>query len=1517
VSIEWQNLRTYNGSQNKAFEELCSQLAAYENTPKGSTFIRKGDPDAGLECFWKLPSNDEWGWQAKYFPSPPDNGQWGQIDKSVKKALEKHPQLTLYTVCLPIDRADPRIEDKESFMDKWNTHEKKWRKWAQEKGMSVEFKYWGSHEILERLSREEHRGRHFFWFNKELFSKKWFIDRIEETIADAGPRYTPELNVELPIAKLFDGLGRTSEFYKNIKILYRKIKSSYLKSTTRDAEEAIKEDFDSLKETITKLLLSIQTIKESEVDFIDFDSIKDLASNSIEIVWKCIENLRNIIDEKKKKSIDKDKQIKDQKSSQIVREFGYERNYLYELSKELRSLQDLARSLKAHLANNPRLLLAGEAGTGKTHLFCDIAKHRINLEIPTVLLLGQYFNDNEPWTQIINKLGLSCTKEIFLGALEAAAQSKGQKTLIMIDALNEGEGKKLWKKHLAGFLATLSRYSWLGIALSVRTSYEDTVIPEGLLPQKLSKTVHYGFADHEYEATKTFFDHFGIVRPSIPLIIPEFQNPLFLKLFCEGLVNKGLTKVPPGFNGISSIFAFFIDSINSKLAKELDFDPASSIVDEAIKTLAQEMANKKQDHLFRKEAKKIINNFLPRSSYENSLFKHMISEGLIVENRLLDENDEWRDVVRFSYERLSDHLIAKHLLDKHLNNDNPTQSFNKSQPLGSLLKDESSLWQNNGLIEAFSIQLPERIGKELVDIAPYCRKHLSVSRAFIESLFWRDHKAFTDATINYVNRQIVKYEYLHDKFLNALLTVSLNPYHPYNANYLHKHLKKYELAERDSWWSVFLHHQYNRKGAVDRIIDLAWSPEDKNHIDDESMQLCGITLAWFLTTSNRYLRDKATKALVNLFSYRIHILRKVILEFLDVDDPYVLERLFAVAYGCAMRCTDKDSIGELSKDIYHWIFKDEKPPPNILLRDYARGVIELALYHGIELDIEVERIRPPYKSKWPSFRVPSKKRLEKRVESQEGVPDEGWARSTLFNSIMGSEDFARYIIGTNFGNSDWSSERLNEPKRLSRKEIYENFVNNLTERQKRLWNVYETVRNNVDLYKRLNRKEKEEVFKYKFRVKELNVAIASSEQAFLRTIGKKKLDIFKKDVKPYLRNPYQDENLFDLSIAQRWILQKVLNLGWTCELFGKFDRNINRHAYSRTAKKAERIGKKYQWIAYYEFLARISDNFKFKGGFYYNEVEEYDGPWQLTDVRNIDPSCLLAKTKGVQWYKTQPSAWWSPCLYNAWDSEADNLAWIKNSSDLPSLENLINVENPADGSRWFVLKSFYSWETPVPIEEDRFEIPRRLLLYTIDSYIVKKKDIETLFKWAKEQDFNGDWMPRSYEIREIFLGEFFWSPPFNYECTGKGWTNKAHRTMKQIPAPVSITTAEYMQEDSSYDCSIDETIHIYLPSKWLVDKMGLRWNGVEGSFFDEENNLVAFDPSVRNGGSGSLLINQDLFLKFLNENGYDILWTIIGEKFVTNPKETIRSRLELSGAYRFHKNKIDGKINARFRNYDS
>lgn len=1514
MTIEWHKLRTLNGSQQNAFEELCCQLAAYEHPPAGSSFVRKGAPDAGVECFWKLSNGDEWGWQAKFFLSPPNDGQWSQIDASVERAIDKHPKLTSYTICLPIDRQDPRIDKQEWFMDKWEERVNMWTGWAKEKGMSLQFAYWGEHEIFERLSKEDHRGRYFFWFYKELFSQQWFNGHLGEAISNVGPRYTPELNVELPVARLFDGLGRMPQFHTRIENLYGELKRTYSKAIPKKPIESIQDKLHSLQEKVQSLLLILQSADAPDANFIDWNSVTVFCSDGATIAWDCAAILETYAREQKEK-VKSSKERQETEPTERPEALQYDSYHLRDLAGKLVELREFTESSEALLFNMPALLLVGRAGTGKTHLLCDVAKKRVQSELPTVLLLGKHFTQQEPWTQIVSQLGLSCTRDEFLGALEAAAQARDVRALICIDALNEGEGNRLWHNYLAGMLTTLSRFPWIGIALTVRTSYEDIVIPKDVIQKRLVREIHPGFAEHEYQATQTFFDHYGIERPAVPLLIPEFQNPLFLKLFCEGLRNRGLTKIPPGLQGITAIFDSFVASINEKLSRpdQLDFDHKLQIAQQAISKLAEAMAQKGHTRLPRDEAQSIVNSILSPSGHEKSLFRQMISEGLLSEDRFWVADNERCEGVSFSYERFTDHLIAKYLLDKHLDTAYPLESFSPEQPLGSLAKDEQSSWFNRGLIEAFSIQLPERIGKELGELVPNAKDYRPIREAFVESLIWRDYKAITDATLSYINEHVIEYEDTHDQFLNALLTVTQIPAHPYNARFLHRHLMGFELADRDTWWSIFLHYQYGQHSAVDRLVEWAWFAEDKKHVSDDSVMLCAIALAWFLTTSNRFLRDRATKALVSLLTDRIHIVGDIIKEFLNVNDPYVSERLYAVAYGCAMRSDNDYAIAELAKKMYEWQFKDGTPTPHVLLRDYARGVIELALYRGAKLDIEEQKIRPLYRSQWPSA-IPTKEELEKyRGEYYKDMPDEELSRLHLYDSVMGFEDFNTYVIGDL---AEWSSQRLDEPRQPSRKEIYEEFSKSLTERQRKAFEAYQTVRTNADIYRRLDKAERLEVFGREYNEKELQNAIQVSEQPLRRLLGKKKIQVFDKHIIPYLDNPHEDEFRFDPLIARRWIMARVIDLGWTVERFGSFDRAIRRRDPGRAAKKPERIGKKYQWIAYHEFLARLSDNFRYRGTPWASEQDgvKYEGPWQLSYVRDIDPSCLLKETQRVGW-GPHPNTWWFPVPYDAWGSEAEDTAWLEKTEDLPNTPQLVEVTDPEDGSKWLVLEAFYMWEQATPIGEERFSFPVRQIWYMLNSYIVNKRNTDIVFNWAKEQNFMGRWMPESHELYRVFLGEFFWSPAFEYHNKPyyhhDGWTNGRDHL---IPGKLLVATDQYRQEHGSYDCSIDDDISLHLPAKWLADQMKLRWNGVEGSWYDDDKNLVALDPSVRKSGPGVLLANRDALLKFLYDNNYDIIWTVLGEKnilsFRTKPDSFV-GRLEISGAYRFSEGKLEGQIHTR------
>jgi hypothetical protein len=1498
MSINWNNLRSWSGSQQTAFEELCCQLASCEEMPNDAIFIRKASPDAGVECFWKLQDGTEHGWQAKYFLNPPDNAQWRQIDESIQTALEKHPLITKYVVCLPINRPDARETGKKSCLDKWNDHVAKWKRWSDEKKMQIEFMYWGESEIFQRLSRDKHRGRYLFWFNSDIFTHQKMLDQINESIENVGPRYTPELNIHLELSNTFEFIARTDKYVlelrKNIGLIHRKLSCI----NPKDSEQYLQEPVNKIILLITELLKQITRFTFSAVDIVDLGILSDSFQNLQKLLWECEEMIYKAkLDEFVSKHNKKPEEMSHYYPSEKHDRWSYN---IRQVREAINNLHVYIKGNNAQLAINPSMLLSGAAGSGKTHLLCDIAKERINRGLPTVLLLGQNFYEGDLWEQIIKQLHLNCsTRDELLGILNAAGQASGSRALLIVDAINESVCKKIWTNNLAGILYSLSQYPWVGVVLSIRNTYFEYMIPPQLIKQrKFTVVSHEGFAGIEYKAMREFFQYYKIKQPDIPLLNPEFKNPLFLKLFCRGLNNSGKTEFPRGSQNITKVYENFIDSVNNKLSNEniLNYDPRDKIVWKVVEELAGKMAERRDSRIPLDEAKEIANKILPSNGYHNSLFYHLETEGIITETITYKKGSS-KEAIQFSYERFADHLIAKYLLDTHLNKDTPDSSFKDGQPLAKLFASEF-YWHYEGLIEAISIQLPERIGKELIEFIPQYANLDFVQQAFLDSLIWRDPESLNERTKDIINKYIIKNNF--DQLMETFITVATLKDHPFNADALHKYLLKLDLPYRDATWSKFLFYQIEENGAVDRLIDWAWSPEDKSHIDDSSILLAAKTLAWFLTTSQRYLRDRATKAMVNLLTNRVELLPTLIEDFKNADDPYIQERLYAVAYGCAMRTTEKNKICNLANYIYENIFKDETPPINVLLRDYARGVIELALHYGLKINVCLKKIRPPYKSRWPED-IPSKDELEKLYSYDNEKADEHLRRLYHHIASSGFSDFNRYIIDCN----NWTSRRKGEPKKITNKERYNSFVESLTNIQKKAWDELCKCRSSV-FHIILSSIDKQQVTEIK-PTPDDEKHLEEAENYFIKTLGGKKRSVYFEFVIPYLNSefPHDEYDYFDKSIAESFIFKRVLDLGWSPKLHAEFDEN--RYDIGRHSNKPERIGKKYQWIAYHELLALISDNFEYSEDSWSGD-KSYEGPWQ-DYVRDIDPSYVLPGNEREYWTTSHSKCWWFPLTYNSWHKEENPSDWLQNTDDLPSSSNVIEVKKE-DGSTWLSLEGFYHFREPVPPEEETYEKERREIWYMIKSYLLKKSEIGRFYNWAKTKNFSGRWMPESHENTRIFIGEFFWSPAFDFQnkpyYSHEGWT-QGRGGGYEIPVPVLVTTDQYLQESSCYDCSIQENVNIYLPTKTIADEMELCWNGHEGEWYDRNGNLVAFDPSVRVKGPGSLLFKKDLFMNYLDEKGYDIVWTILGEKNLIGGsvrQNDWKGRLDISGIGRLH----DGKI---------
>jgi len=1368
--------------------------------------------------------------------------------------------------------------------------------------------------------------------------------------------------MDLEVAEAFDILCRSGEFPGNIDAMARKLEASFRHLRNSAGKYLKQSDLGSLEDFLKVISAELQKITLSLTDKVDPNLIEITYLDAERLCWRIERELGKPIDPHGPPTQSETSPINAEQKGQSLKELSeYEIEHLRSIISYLRNDFISVRSyimgkndgLIAKIINSPFLWVSGEAGMGKTHLFCDVAIRRVRKDAPTILLLGEGFAADEPWSQIFKLLGLHFTgPDEFLGALQAAAEASDKKVLILIDALNEGPQRYNWQKHLAGMIERISGYPLVSFAFGVRSSYEPIIVPENLGGPNPPRLWHTGFSGIEFDAAEKIFLHYGINFPSTPLLLPEFSNPQFLILFCRGLSNLGIHDIRPGVSGRTAIYEYFLNSVNSKLSRPeyLDFDPKSRPVFKAIEALSETMAETGASQISRLQANDLFNRILPDRGYDKSLLRHLISEGMLKEE--YDGKNAPDEVVRFTYERLGEYLIVRYLLGTIINRAQPNPGSNTEsvieKGLGALFQryfpDEHSMWRNKGLLESYFIQIPELLKREVFDLFPALQESQAAWEAFWQSVPWRDEKSLTEGTRTYIETNLGT----DDAALDTLLTLSTRPGHPYNADYLYGYLNDMPMPERDRSWSIYLYENYDHESPVDSILKWAWARSTAEHIDDDSARLAALVLSWFFTTSHRFLRDRASKAMVNLLSTRSGILEKVITTFKDVDDPYVSERLFAAAYGCAIRGIDRAKLESLAHLTYDLVFRHNRPPAHILLRDYARGVIETALIRGIQFRGDEKKIRPPYSSPWlKSF--PSDDDLKKLSEAARKPGSDGRSVGHLRHSIMSSliADFAIYVITPSV--EKWTPYILSDDLPPTPKEVYQGFVESLTEEQSRLFKKYKEMRDSRsfalifrslsepekivgldELGKDVNKKERPTKKGHKPKADKEKMSMASDAaldkkikaalNKFRGSLDSKRLDLFESIVLPYLegRLPRYGHGSFDVQAAQRWIFQRVLELGWTEGRFGEFDDSVPERG--RTPHKPERIGKKYQWIALHELLARLSDNYRFAGDPYGDGIEDYQGPWQI-GRRDIDPTSVL-KSTGKTDSRRRGNCWWSPVPYDTWMLDKPAKAWLSGKGDLPDPLSLIEIRQNDTGRSWYVLDTYLDWEEPTLRGQGRWDKKRRTVRYHLRSYLVDKGNAKRFIDWLAENDYlrkaSRD-VPDWHDSHGPFLGEFFGHPAYRYYDTPyygqDGWTKGMEGS---LPAQIYLTAESYFKESGDYDCSVEGPIRIFLPARLMAEGLSFSWRVGEGKLFDSKGELVSFDPSVFEEGPGALLMEKESLLEFLRAKQYEIVWLVTGEKLEIGGeigRENYVGRLYIGGAYRLLKDSLKGEINAKFEHF--
>lgn len=1308
----------------------------------------------------------------------------------------------------------------------------------------------------ELLEKEYKKRMPLTYLGQHGLGHKTFEDNVKDSVANLGPRYCKKVNVKTGTAKCFDCVAKTPIYYDRI--------CKTIDAWLTEKSYRVRQDSSrigglelKLKDVRKDFIIAMANLDRRVDGIIDFTDL-----------MKRVERLQEELEEVRHSFYSSYNSLKDL-DEKTKNEFNADESRLSEISRELYSFKDNYDNLKIKLANQPYLIINGEAGCGKSHLLGDMAQSRIAHGLPTMFFLGTDFAEGTYESTIISKIGFSGTFPELLSSFNQIGGQVGSRALIMIDALNEGAQASLWKTRLSGLVKKLEEYPAVGLVVSVRDTYFEDVIPDNAeISCHATIIEHKGFKGLEYEAVKQFCLAYGLHLPNVPVLTPEFCNPLFLKIVCDTLEATGEKDFPKGFNGVTSLFDQYFSVLDKQFEeKKLEYK-YRDVVSTSVRLLAIPIFEASYNLLKKQDADSLLQCHFPSCP---TLLADLIDNNVLLKTKF-QYSEEKEDCVVFSYQRISDYIIAGEIVKQYQGWDSFVNNIGTDKALRSIIID--GYWIYKGILEALAILIPEKYGHEIIDIVKYIPKkdlnrHYNscldfISEAQIASLNWRSIESINkDAIINFLRSKLCSID--PDTWYYKLTEVSTTPDHPFNADYFHAIMMSCPMPQRDGIFQFFFngcagYDDEKCANPLRRLIDWAWSEGVSETTDPETARLAAIMLSWLLSSTYIKHRDEATKALVNLLAEKVDVLIEVLVAFESVDDMYVRERLYAVAYGVALRTSSIEGLRYLGRYVYDTVFKHGNPPKDILLRDYARNTVEYACYKGGLKSVNMKKVRPPYSSELPQWPTDEEvEHLHIDYEDPDFKEKHGAEHNYIWESVKGG--LADFWI------------KLAEPKidNFYSISIVEEKVYKKAERKFKgdLKKVVKMIAEG-GAYRLLNGQTEAQTYRDKL--------FETLRQGIEKMLTEEQQEAMNEVMIPYyvkeipLRKHYYKR--FETGGVRNWLVKRAYEIGFDVKLHGNYDRFAKEWTFRNSDGRIDRIGKKYQWIAFHEIMGILSDNYKFEDE-YANEgsggYETFHGTWQ-SYLRNINPS-MIAREKAIddENPENEEHKWYDEEAFDNWEYDGTDESWCCLIKDMPDPVSMIQKMDDG-GTEWLTLNNSKSWDEPKDIgkEKHEYKLKRHDACLYIDAILVKKDDLKQAISSLDNRNLWGCLEVPSDDWQNLVNREKYWSPAYKYVYRGKtDWTN----TIDGLNVPFIFSTEKacgHIEDDQSGTMS-----KYSIPCRRIFEGLGMGYAAHDGQYIDKNGDIIAITY-----GYDQILVKKDPLLSFLDHNGLAILWIVRGEKRV-------------------------------------
>ena len=348
-------------------------------------------------------------------------------------------------------------------------------------------------------------------------------------------------------------------------------------------------------------------------------------------------------------------------------------------------------------------------------------------------------------------------------------------------------------------------------------------------------------------------------------------------------------------------------------------------------------------------------------------------------------------------------------------------------------------------------------------------------------------------------------------------------------------------------------------------------------------------------------------------------------------------------------------------------------------------------------------------------------------------------------------------------------------------------------------------------------------------------------------------------------------------------------LGYSDNLFSNYDCFQNRYGRYDN-KKTERIGKKYQWITFYNMLARISDSYPLKD--WNGNLHPYEGAWEPY-IRDFDPTLNIHFLKPDSLPIIQYPILTEEIFLQteSFPSEKEIKGWTRSSTSL--FENLSDrlILTDVDGTEWINL-NLYEKSQNKQFETNGmfFTKGSQEIWLSAPGYFIKPNTFEELKRQPISWPFITDF-PHGLEVYQLFNREYSWAPGcqsiFQSSCFEANVEIGEKHIIKEyvdIPRPLVTNDGEFRINfckekieklvpsdvihvkvtptyshflwEGEYDASQKDTTSFKVPCREIIECLHLEQRENDGYYFNPDGILVCFDAAL-SGICNGLLIRKD------------------------------------------------------------